>query len=179
MPITIGKAKGLKRDIGTSATRGILSFPWETVPFIHDVRSRVKQIANTFNAPRLRGQPNPSPCVKDAFHRYVITGEKDAVNPAHTGTKAAAQYVLDVPAGGSKAVRLRLSENPTAFADFDQVFAARLADADEFYDRITPKSVSEDERRVLRQALAGMLWTKQYYYFDLDRWLNEHEAIHF
>ena len=132
---------------------------------------------NESNANRLWGQPNPSPYVKDAFHRYVIAGEKDAVNPAHTGTKAAAHYVLDVPAGGSKVVRLRLSEKRRpAFADFDQVFAARLADADEFYDRITPKSLSEDERRVHRQALAGMLWTKQYYYFDLDRWLNEHES---
>ncbi|MGD1082718.1 MAG: hypothetical protein ABR881_30765 [Candidatus Sulfotelmatobacter sp.] len=133
---------------------------------------------NETNANQLWGQPNPSPYVKDAFHRYVIAGEKEAVNPAQTGTKAAAHYVLDVPAGGSEIVRLRLSAKPTskAFVDFDQVFAARLADADEFYDRITPKSLSEDERRVHRQALAGMLWSKQYYYFDLDRWLDEHEA---
>ncbi|MGA3315328.1 MAG: glucosidase [Candidatus Korobacteraceae bacterium] len=133
---------------------------------------------NETNANRLWGQPNPSPYVKDAFHRFVIAGEKGAVNPAQTGTKAAAHYVMDVPPGGSKAVRLRLSTEPAAkaFSDFDQVFAARLADADEFYERITPKSLSEDERRVHRQALAGMLWTKQYYYFDLDRWLDEHEA---
>ena len=75
-----------------------------------------------------------------------------------------------MPGGGSKVVRLRLSAQPAAdsFETFDQAFAARLADADEFYDRITPKSLSEDERRVHRQALAGMLWSKQYYYFDLD-----------
>ena len=81
---------------------------------------------NETNANRLWGQPNPSPYVKDAFHRYVIAGEKDAVNPAQTGTKAAAHYVLDVPAGGSKVVRLRLSGKPTAnaFSDFDQVFAS-------------------------------------------------------
>ena len=133
---------------------------------------------NETNASRLWGQPNSSAYVKDAFHRYVIAGQREAVNPAKSGTKAAAHYVLDVPAGGSKAVRLRLSAKPAAdgFTNFDQVFAARLADADEFYERITPKSLSEDERRVHRQALAGMLWTKQYYYFDLDRWLNEHEA---
>ena len=133
---------------------------------------------NESNANRLWGQPNASPYVKDAFHRYVISGEKDAVNPAHTGTKAAAHYVLEVPAGGSSVVRLRLGAKPTAnaFADFDPVFSSRLADADEFYERITPKSLSEDEQRVHRQALAGMLWTKQYYYFDLDRWLNEHGA---
>jgi len=133
---------------------------------------------NESNASRLWGQPNPSPFVKDAFHEYVISGKRDAVNPAKTGSKAAAHYVLDVPAGGSRVVRLRLSPKPEAdaFAKFDEVFAARLADADEFYERITPKNLSEDERRVHRQALAGMLWSKQFYYFDLDKWLDEHDA---
>jgi hypothetical protein len=133
---------------------------------------------NESNASRLWGQSNPSPFVKDAFHNYVIAGDHDAVNPSKVGTKAAALYRLEVPAGGSKVVRLRLSAKPPAdaFATFDQIFAARLADADEFYYRITPQSLSEDERRVHRQALAGMLWSKQYYYFDLDRWLEEHEA---
>src|SRR5271165_4913443 len=133
---------------------------------------------NESNAGRLWGQPNPSPYVKDAFHEYVIAGKKDAVNPAKSGTKAAAHYVLDVPAGQSKVVRLRLSARPVAgaFATFDRDFAARIADADEFYERITPKNLSEDERRVHRQALAGMLWSKQYYYFDLDKWLLEHDS---
>ncbi|MGC1452703.1 MAG: glucosidase, partial [Candidatus Sulfotelmatobacter sp.] len=133
---------------------------------------------NETNVSRLWGQSNPSPYVKDAFHRYLVAGEKQAVNPAKSGTKAAAHYVLDVPAGGSKVVRMRLSAKPATegFTNFDEVFAARLADADEFYERITPKTLSEDERRVHRQALAGMLWTKQYYYFDLDRWLDEHKA---
>ncbi|HXZ79079.1 MAG TPA: glucosidase [Terriglobales bacterium] len=133
---------------------------------------------NESNAKRLWGQPNPSPYVKDAFHEYVVSGRREAVNPSRIGTKAAAHYRLQVPAGGSKTVRLRLSAKPPAepFKTFDQTFAARLADADEFYDRITPHSLSEDERRVHRQALAGMLWTKQYYYFDLDRWLEEHDS---
>jgi hypothetical protein len=133
---------------------------------------------NESNASRLWGQPAPSPYVKDAFHRYVISGASDAVNPAKMGTKAAAYYVLDVPAGGSKVVRLRLSPKAAAdgFGKFDQVFDSRLAEANEFYDRITPSNLSEDERRVHRQALAGMLWSKQYYYFDLDRWLTEHDA---
>ncbi len=133
---------------------------------------------NESNASRLWGQASPSPYVKDAFHEYVIAGRREAVNPSKAGTKAAAHYVLEVPAGGSKVVRLRLSPKPNAdaFKSFDQIFAARLADADEFYERITPKNLSEDERRVHRQALAGMLWTKQYYYFDLDRWLSEHES---
>ena len=133
---------------------------------------------NESNAGRLWGLPNPSPYVKDAFHEYVIAGKREAVNPAKTGTKAAAHYVLDVPAGGSKVVRLRLSAKPVAdaFAKFDDTFASRLADANEFYNRITPKNLSEDARRVHRQALAGMLWSKQFYYFDLDKWLLEHDA---
>ena len=133
---------------------------------------------NESNANRLWSQPNPSPYVKDAFHNYVIAGEKGAVNPAKTGSKSAAHYILDVPAEGSKIVRLRLSPKPKAdaFEKFDEILAARLADANEFYERITPKALSEDERRVHRQALAGMLWSKQYYYFDLDKWLDEHGA---
>jgi len=133
---------------------------------------------NETNTARLWGQTNASPYVKDAFHNYVISGRKAAVNPSKVGTKAAAYYKLQVPAGGSKAVRLRLTAKllPDPFATFDGILAARVADADQFYDRITPGSLSEDERRVHRQALAGMLWSKQYYYFDLDRWLDEHKA---
>jgi hypothetical protein len=134
---------------------------------------------NESNAQRLWGQPNASPWVKDAFHRYVVSGDAAAVNPAQIGTKAAAHYVLDVPAGGSAVVRLRLSNAAPAepFGEsFDETVAARLADADEFYARITPPTLSEDERRVHRQALAGMLWGKQYYLFDVDTWLKEHEA---
>ncbi len=133
---------------------------------------------NESNHVRLWSQPNPSPYVKDAFHEYVIAGKRDAVNPAKIGTKAAAHYVLDVMGGGSTVVRLRLSAKPPvdAVAKFDEAFANRRADADEFYERITPKTLTDDERRVHRQALAGMLWSKQYYYFDLDQWLHEHES---
>jgi len=133
---------------------------------------------NETNCGRLWGQPSPSAYVKDAFHEYLISSREDAVNPEKVGTKAAAHYSLEVPAGGSKTVRLRLSAKPAsdAFSTFEDVFAARLADADEFYNRIAPASMNEDQRRVHRQAMAGMLWTKQYYYFDLDQWLQEHEA---
>jgi hypothetical protein len=133
---------------------------------------------NESNASRLWGQPNKSPYVKDAFHEYLVGGRKGAVNPDKTGTKAAAHYRLQVPAGDSVVVRLRLSAKvpQDSFGNFDVIFAERLAEADEFYERITPRSLSEDERRVHRQALAGMLWSKQYYYFDLDRWLDEHHA---
>jgi hypothetical protein len=133
---------------------------------------------NESNMLRLWGQPNPSPYVKDAFHEYLISGRQDAVNPAHTGTKAAVHYTLNVPAQGSAVVRLRLSAKPTAdaFGSFDALVAKRLRETDDFYDCAIPTSLSEDERRVYRQAIAGMLWSKQYYLFDLDRWLDEHKA---
>jgi hypothetical protein len=133
---------------------------------------------NESNVYRLWGQPNATPYVKDSIHQYVVSGTREAVNPEKKGTKAAAHYVLEVPAGGSKVVRVRLSAKPAAdaFSAFDEVFNSRLADANEFYERITPNNLSEDERRVHRQALAGMLWSKQYYYFDLDRWLIEHNS---
>ena len=119
---------------------------------------------NEPNAQRLWGQRNPTPYVKDAFHRFVISGDRDAVNPGKTGTKAAARYVLDVPAGGCEVVELRLARGEasgTFGAAFEKTFRQRILDADEFYDRITPSSLGEDERRVHRQALAGMLWSKQ------------------
>jgi len=94
------------------------------------------------------------------------------------GTKAAAHYVLEIAGGGSKTVWLRLAAAKVkdAFRGFEEIFQSRIADADEFYNRITPQSLDEDQRRVHRQALAGMLWSKQYYYFDLEEWLMEHKS---
>jgi hypothetical protein len=131
---------------------------------------------NETNSSRLWRQPNASPYVKDAFHEYLISGRGEAINPANEGTKAAAHYRLEVPAQQERSIRLRLSADNIAapFAQFEEVFAARIADADEFYDRITPGVFSADERRIHRQALGGMLWSKQFYHFDLDRWLREH-----
>jgi hypothetical protein len=131
---------------------------------------------NESNAGCLWGQANAPPYVKDAFHEYVIAGKGDAVNPSKSGTKAAAHYVLEVPVGGREVVRLWLSEKPVgkAFVKFDEVFASRLADTNEFYERITPATLSEDERRVHRQALAGMLWSKQYYYDEMSARFLEH-----
>jgi hypothetical protein len=133
---------------------------------------------NESNASRLWGQPNAMPYVKDAFHAYLIAGHGEAVNPAKVGTKAAAHYVLDVPGGGSTTVRLRLAAAriDEAFGGFEGIVASRIADADAFYERITPHALNDDERRVHRQALAGMLWSKQYYYFDLYQWLVEHRS---
>lgn len=133
---------------------------------------------NESNAQRLWGQPNASPYVKDGFHAYVISEQSDAVNPERTGTKAAAHYTCNVPGGGNAIIRLRLASSrlDDAFGGFEQIFDSRLADANEFYERITPRSLTEDQRRVHRQALAGMLWGKQYYYFDLELWLREHHS---
>ncbi|HEX5111155.1 MAG TPA: hypothetical protein VFV95_22035 [Vicinamibacterales bacterium] len=133
---------------------------------------------NESNNVRLWGQANASPYVKDAFHEYLVSGRRDAVNPAHTGTKAAARYELTVPAGGSSVVRLRLKSAAAgdAFRAFDAALEGCRKEADEFYERITAPTLDDDQRRVYRQALAGMLWTKQYYYFDLDRWLQEHDS---
>ena len=130
---------------------------------------------------RLWGTPNPAPYVKDAFHRYVIAGEQGAVNPSRTGTKAAALYKLDVPARGSVVIRARLTsispqKLPAAFADFDAGHATRRAEADRFYDGVLPPRMTAAEKLVARQALAGMLWGKQHYFFDVDRWLDEHRA---
>ncbi len=130
---------------------------------------------NESNASRLWGQPNATPYVKDAFHAYIIWGQREAINPAQVGTKAAAHYPLDVPGGGSQTIRLRLVRDTVdAFGGFAASMARRIAEADEFYERITPESLGEDERRVHRQALAGMLWSKRSYLFDLEHWLREH-----
>ena len=134
---------------------------------------------NETNSERLWGSANPSPYVKDAFHDYVVGQRTSAVNPARTGTKAAAHYVLEVPPGGAQVVHLQLATpgagRPKRRA-IDDVFTRRIAEADEFYASITPSSTTPDEAAVMRQALAGMLWSKQHYFFDLDRWLEEHDV---
>jgi hypothetical protein len=134
---------------------------------------------NETNTERLWGVANSSPYVKDAFHEYVLHGQDSAVNPARAGTKAAAHYVLDIAPGGVRVVQLRLcrADAPALGSDeVDRVFASRIADADEFYASITPPATTPDEAMVMRQALAGMLWGKQLYSFDLDRWLDEHHV---
>lgn len=137
---------------------------------------------NETNNERLFGTPNPTPYVKDGINNYLVQGQREAVNPAQTGTKVAAHYRLNVGAGATATLRLRLSNlAPTLLSDpfgepFAQILEARQREADEFYRSITPANASEDEAQVMRQALAGMLWTKQYFYFDLDKWLEEHGA---
>ena len=134
---------------------------------------------NESNEKRLWGGQNPSPYVKDAFHDYLIHGTQGAVNPAREGTKAAAHYEVTVPAGGESVVRLRLTREAELKgggmgADFEDVFAEMMGEADSFYEGIFPPKTSDDDKRIMRQAMAGMLWTKQFYYFDVDLWLREH-----
>ena len=142
-----------------------------------DGNPRLLFTENDTNNERLFGTQNATPYVKDAFHTYVVAGRQDAVNPAKTGTKAAAHYQLTVGAGATAVIRLRLSNaaSRTPFgSQFNQTIDERRREADAFYRAITPAHVSEDEANVLRQALAGMLWSKQYFFLDADKWLEEH-----
>jgi len=173
---------------------------------------------NETNAERLFEAPNRTPYVKDGIHEEVVHGHSGAVNPAQTGTKAAAWYRLTVRPGATETIRLRLSlaasgtgmssvrpelkhvpkhvreatsggqrngavaedgrarsgvaAPAAAFADFDAVFAARRSEADAFYASLQPPALTDDERLVQRQALAGLVWSKQLFCFDVDRWLN-------
>jgi hypothetical protein len=138
---------------------------------------------NETNTERLFGSPGGPSYTKDAFHRYVIDGMHAAVNPALTGTKAAACYVLDVPAGATVTLRLRLNDRqfgdrqfgapgPSLGESFDEIFRQRQQEADEFYATILPGHLSEDARNVARQALAGVLWSKQFYHYVVKDWLE-------
>jgi hypothetical protein len=136
---------------------------------------------NETNHERIFGTLNPSPYVKDGINNYIIDGKTDGVNPDGFGTKVSPHYQITVGAGETQVIKLRLSRSEpnqvgAPFGDyFDQQFAARLAEADAFYATVIPPQVMADGDRanVMRQALAGMMWTKQYFYYDLDLWLRE------
>src|SRR5262245_3806480 len=129
---------------------------------------------NETNAERIFGVPSASPYVKDAFHRFVVDGEWNAVNPAERGTKATALYSLSVPAGETSTIQLRLTPDATAKfgAAFETVFVSRAAEADQFYDGVIPSGLSSDARNVARQAFAGLLWSKKYYHYVVKQWLD-------
>jgi hypothetical protein len=134
---------------------------------------------NETNNLRLFGSSNAVGYVKDGINDYIVNGRQDAVNPELAGTKAAFHRVLTVEPGESQVVRLRLVRTDAGVAEpfgpsFGEIFNARVAEADEFYRSITPARVEPDAAAVMRQAFAGMLWGKQYYFFDLDKWLTEH-----
>jgi len=140
---------------------------------------------NETNNERIDRTPNRTRYVKDAFHRLLVHGDSRAVNPDLKGTKAAAHYRCTIQGGSSAVIRLRLvgsaaragrqGARASAFgAGFEKVFAGRRQEADEFYASLTPHGVTPDAAQVMRQGFAGMLWSKQYYYFDVDIWLRQH-----
>ncbi|MGB7439398.1 MAG: hypothetical protein WBR26_04560 [Candidatus Acidiferrum sp.] len=134
---------------------------------------------NETNNERIFGTANASSYVKDGINDHVVNGKRGAVNPEDRGTKAAAHYELNVGPGQTATIRLRLSPMAPAsigdpFSSFPETMKTRKHEADEFYRAITPERVGEDEARVMRQALAGMLWGKQYFSFEVDKWLKEH-----
>ncbi len=133
---------------------------------------------NETNNERVFRSPNDTPYVKDGIERAIVHGEEGAVNPDGTGTKAALDYLLTVPAEGSATIRLRLTDTQSdrPFDDFDELMNTRRGETDEFYNTVLAGDLSDDEKMIGRQALAGMLWSKQYYGLDMERWLVEHGA---
>jgi hypothetical protein len=169
----VKSAKGTSTAVAKHALLGEFTFSCEgDVPLLFT--------ENSTNYERLfPGQPNVAAFVKDGINNCVVDGNKAAVNPGKTGTKVSAHYQLKVGARSSATVRLRLSPQGTAAPfgpEFDGIFAARLKEADEFYKSVTPPSVSPDAANVMRQAVAGMLWSKQFFFFDGDSWLEEHNS---
>lgn len=144
-----------------------------------DVQPQLIFTENDTNYSTLYGGRNPQPYVKDAFHRYIVDGEHGAINPRCTGTKSAACYAFDegegVAPGDCAVVRFRLSKKYEGYLDeelLDDVIEQRRTEADEFYWRVSPSPMADDLRNIQRQALSGMLWTKQYYHFIWDQWAN-------
>src|SRR5918993_4940522 len=143
---------------------------------------------NETNLQRLSNVPNRTPYVKDGINDYLVHAAGDSVNPAKTGTKAAAHYAITLGPGGSQVVRLRLSDTRPMMdaaagrraigfdADFDRIMAARIQEANDFHESVVPVSLDADRALVMRQALAGMMWSKQFYNYDVDGWLRERGA---
>jgi hypothetical protein len=133
---------------------------------------------NNTNVHRVFGAGDASGYFKDAFHEYLIAGDRRTVNPAHTGTKAASHYPLVVPAGAAEQIRLRLTNQPLMepFRQFDQLIQQRRQEADVFYAQLQEGMPDADARQVQRQGLAGLIWSKQFYYYDIPDWLNGDQA---
>ncbi|MDZ7640268.1 MAG: glucosidase [Bryobacterales bacterium] len=132
---------------------------------------------NETNTARLFNTPNGTPFVKDGFHRYVVEGAQQAVNPELRGTKAAVHSRFEVPGGGSVTLKLRLRRRALELGEsfgsgFDRTFKERVREADEFYATHTEPGLSPEERNIVRQSYAGLQWTKQFYHYDLGKWVR-------
>ena len=137
---------------------------------------------NETNHESLGDQINNTPYTKDAFHRYIIHQELQAVSPQQTGTKAAAHYTFRIPAGQSVTVMARLhlleEHNDISGLDqYDETFVERIKEADEFYQEIIPSGISNEERLICRQGYAGLLWSKQFYHYVVADWLKGDKEI--
>ncbi|KAI6778782.1 uncharacterized protein J7T54_007435 [Emericellopsis cladophorae] len=149
-----------------------------------DVLPKMMFTENDTNFDSLYGQKNAQPYVKDAFHRYIVDGEKDAINPAQKGTKCAAWFNFNedggVNPGECAVVRFRFSQKDQTYVDeelFDEIIERRREEADDFYYRLSPLPISDDMRNIQRQAFSGMMWTKQHYLFIWDQWANGDPAM--
>jgi hypothetical protein len=129
---------------------------------------------NETNNQRLYNFQNASPYVKDGINEAIVNGANHVLNPDQNGTKAGIHYQLDIPAGESRQVRIRLSKNKqaAAFESFDDIFLQRIIEADDFYTVRQHPSANDDEKNMQRQAWAGMFWNKQFYSYDVNRWLK-------
>jgi hypothetical protein len=127
---------------------------------------------NDSNSEKLWGQSNKTPYVKDAFHRAVIEGEQQAVNPAKQGSKSSAWHQLVIESGGEEIIELVLTNEQTVLtqATCEAIFMQRRQEADQFYQSLLPAHASREDQRIFRQAMAGMIWNKQFYHFDVARW---------
>lgn len=154
------------------ASLGRLRLGWESPG---DGQPQVLVTENETNVEKLFAGRNPTPWVKDAFHEYVVNGQRGAVNPGQEGTKASIHFALQIPAGTQRILKLRLSGDlpQDAFGrEFDLSFEQRIRECDLFHDLRSPAGLSEEEKRVTRQARAGLLWSKQFYHYDVGAWLD-------
>ncbi|HZE05858.1 MAG TPA: hypothetical protein VE127_11570, partial [Solirubrobacteraceae bacterium] len=165
---------------GTRAAHAVHAELGEWI-FSADASAPLLFCENETNNLRLFGAPNATPYVKDGINDYVVAGKADAVNPDARGTKVAAHHVLEVDPGASTAVRVRLARvragrgtSAPLSASFDSALTQRRNEADQFYATVIPGDLTSDTAMVMRQALGGLLWGKQYYEYDVLRWLREH-----
>ncbi|MGN6532322.1 MAG: MGH1-like glycoside hydrolase domain-containing protein [Ginsengibacter sp.] len=136
---------------------------------------------NVTNAKKVFSKTNPTPFVKDAFHSAIISKKNiGALRKRNYGTKFAPVYDYEIPPGESKTIYLRLSDKETDNAfepGFENIFSFRKSEADDLYNSLIPSNVSDDRRKIARQALAGLLWNKQYYHYDVEKWLTTSDGI--